>query len=592
LDNAEVIRAMSRTGERMIMNNENCDEVIEEIKRAEHVAFDTETVSLSDISLVALSIAYDDKVWFVPVTMTHFDNIDLSKLTDLLYTLREHKGLIMHNASFDMRVLREMGYWLDSAPDDTLLLSHLIDENTSHKLKDLAKEYLNITMLTFKEVCGVGKKQISFRDVSDKEIAERYASDDAKVTLQLYNLFLSMMSENTKKAYYEIEKPLILAVDSMHECGVPVDGSLLNKINAECVTLRDAYEEKLKHYMGDVNINSSKQLREYFIDKKRCAVLKRSRKTDEPSVNSEVLKKYAQKGVQEADWILKYRFYSKIVSTFITALTPDEEGKIHPSFHQVGTTSGRFSSSEPNFQNIPKRRDDKLGIRKCITAPKGYVFVGYDYSAIELRLAAHFSNEESLIKVFEEGRDIHSEVAKSVGCSRDQAKVVSYGLMYGMGINSLSKSMRTDRVTANKYMHNFRTNYPQLTTFMQEIKKEVVGNKKITMLYGREGHLPKYFEDLTEWDKGGCLRKMANAIIQGSAAMMMKKAMILIHEQIKDLDACIIASIHDELLVIVSEDNAKKVSEIVKNSMIKAGEGLRVPITVDGGIGKNWMEVH
>ena len=576
----------------MILENKKCDKVIKEIKEAKHVAFDTETVSLEDTSLVAMSIAYDDKVWFIPVEMKHFANIDKGNLHNLLNTISKHKGLVVHNASFDMKVLREMGYWLNSAPDDTLILSHLIDENTSHKLKELSKEYLGYEMLTFKEVCGTGKKQISFSDVSDKDIAEKYASDDAKVTLQLYNLFVSMLNSNLLKAYEEIEKPLLLSVDAMHECGVPIDTARLKQIEQECVSLRDAYQQKLQHYMGDVNINSSKQLREYFITNKRCPVLKRSNKTQEPSVNSEVLKKYANKGIQEADWILKYRFYSKIVSTFVTALTPDDEGKIHPFFHQVGTTSGRFSSSNPNCQNIPRAKDDRLGIRKCISAPKGYVFVGYDYSAIELRLASHFSEEEALIKVFEEDRDIHSEVANSVGCTRDQAKVVSYGLLYGMGINALTKSMKTDRATANQYMHNFRIQYPKLDAFMRNVKTQVLKTGKVEMLYGRERHLPKYFEDLTDWDKGGCLRSMANAVIQGSSAMMMKKAMVLVQEKIKYLDACIIATIHDELLVISNEIIADKVSNIIRDSMIKAGEGLRVSIKVDGGIGKTWDEVH
>jgi len=578
----------------MLVLEKDIEDIKKEIDNAEYVALDTETISLNEKTIVSFSFAIKNKVYFVPVRMKYFFNVSEEVAMDLLKYISEHKGVVFHHFAFDGIVLHEAGIDLQHAPHDTLIISHLLDENGSHKLKDLVQERLNYTMIRFKDICGTGKKQIEFRDVKDKEKAMKYASDDAEYTLRLFELLLNELNNNPNlmKAYEEVERPLLLVVNDMHIQGLPADARRVASIEKKCISLRDLYKRKLDHYMVNVNLDSPKQLKEYFIGKKGLQVLKRSKRTNEPSVDSDVLKKYAKMGVNEADWILKYRFYAKITSTFIPALKPDTEGRIHPFFHQVGTTSGRFSSSNPNCQNLPRAKDDELGIRKCIRAPKGYKLVGYDYSAIELRLTAHFSNQKNLIDSFNKGTDMHAMVAKDVGCTRDQAKTLSYALLYGAGINVIAKNMKTDRVHASQYIQAFRVKYHDITLFIQNTKQEIINNNKIGMLYGRERHMPKYFEDLSEWEKGGVLRSMVNAKIQGSSAMMMKKAMVDIYNGIQKYDAHIVATIHDEIICLVKEDEAEEVAKVMDKAMTDSGKGLKVKITVDGGIGNNWMEIH
>jgi DNA polymerase-1 len=576
----------------MIMKDEMLEKTIAEIKNADYIALDFETISLEDLTPVACSIAYGDTVLFIPIRMKYFFNVSETTLTNVLKTLVQQNNIIFHNASFDIQVLRKMGFRFSEAPHDTLLLSHLVNENGSHKLKDLIDEHFKYSMIRYKEICGTGKKQITFADVSDKVLAEKYASEDAEYTLKLFKKLLTLISNNAMKAYTDIERPLILVVDEMHEFGLPVDINKLKGIEEQCKQLQAFYKSKLEYYMSDVNLNSSKQLKDYFIGKKGNQVMKRSKKTNAPSIDSEVLKKYADKKVQEADWILKYRFYSKILSTFIPALTPDGEGNIHSSFHQVGTSSGRFSSSHPNFQNIPKAKDDKLGIRSCIKVPKGYKLVGFDYSAIEMRLTAHFSDEKLLLDAFNNGVDVHASVAKSVGCTRDQAKTLSYATLYGAGVNVIAKNMQTDRVTATQFLHNFKMKYQNIESMIRDLKLEITGKGKIDMLYGRERHLPLFFDDLTEWEKGCVLRSIVNAKIQGSAAMLMKHAMLCIYESIRHLDAHVIGSIHDEIICLSSDKDAEEVARIMKSCMEREGEGLKVKLTVDGGIGNDWSQLH
>jgi DNA polymerase I-like protein with 3'-5' exonuclease and polymerase domains len=871
----------------MIVKSADIKEIIEEIKKAEYIALDTETISLTDKTLVAFTFAFNNKTYFCPIKMDYFFNLPMEKAKVLLQEICNHKGVIFHHFAFDGLVLSNIGITFNHAPHDTLLISHLINENISHSLKKLTKHYLKYDMLKYEDVCGVGRKQIHFSEVQDKELAIQYAEDDVKYTLQLFNLLYPKLNNNMKKAYDNIERPLLLVVLDMHLTGVPVNSSKIDLVKSTCVKQRDFYKAKLEHYMSDVNLNSSKQLREYFINYKGCRVLRRSRITGEPSVNSDVLKKYAKSGINEAEWILRYRYYSKILATFIPALTPDENGLIHPWFHQVGTTSGRFSSSNPNClsldteiltpngwkkhsdlfigdsvyqwengavtltkvlnkylgvqkgirynnrhidicaslnhrqvfkdrktgeykvkemknfmkdalilhggklrcsnynkevmkfnvavqadgyitkkyidfgftkkrkgerlvnilnasgikyedrstsnrfryivygkeyliyltpdkefsdeciqlgedfieelfywdgsftrknnyasarehnvdivqaaaaltgkyrthkrvyvsahgsisyqldftrknysgtafsgnnsigklipisnlnvwaisvpssfiiarrngkvfvtgncQNLPNAKDDNLHIRSCIEAGDGYKLVGFDYSAIELRLTAHFSNEEKLIEVFNKNLDIHQQVADDVGCSRDQAKTLSYATLYGAGINVISKNMKSSREEACQYLANFRVKYPSLAKFISSTRQKCIEDEKIVMLYDRERHLPEDFESFKDWDKGGIIRSMVNALIQGSSAMMMKKAMIDIHEELKNLNAHLILTVHDELICIVEESEAEKVAKIMKECMERAGIGLKVPITVEGGIGDNWEEVH
>lgn len=577
----------------MIVEEKDVDRICKEIEDADVVALDFETVSLEDKTAVAFSLAYGNKVYFVPIKMKYFINLPFKSYLKLLITLVHHSDLIFHNTAFDLQVLDKIGVSVRHPPHDTLILSHLINENGSHKLKDLVKEYLDYDMIRYKEVCGTGKKQIEFRDVTDKALAEKYASDDAKQTLELFRLLYPKVrnDKGLAQAYDEVERPLLLVVNDMHLHGVPINKEKIDVIRTKCDKFKDFYKGKLDIYMSGVNLNSPKQLREYFVDNKHLPILKRSRKTNEPSVDSEVLEKYADKhNCMEADWILKYRYYSKILTTFVPALTPDESGKIHSHFHQVGTTSGRFSSSEPNFQNIPAK--DEFDIRDSIEAPEGYTLVGADYSQMELRLAAHFSKDKRMCKLFNDDYDIHKETADKVGCDRRQAKVLNFGLLYGMGVRTLAKTLECSGQEAQEYLHNYYQTYPQLQLWLRQKRQDAISQGYLQLLYGRKRHIPPNFDDQTDWKKGGILRSMVNSIIQGSGAMIIKKAMVLMHKDLKEFNAVVLAQIHDEVIVICKEENAKKVKKIVVDSMIKPTQNLRVSFKVDSKMGQTWQAIH
>lgn len=576
----------------MIVTNINIRTVLQQVNSIPKklIGLDFETVSLKDKTVVAFTFAYDDKKFFVPIRMKYFSNVTEDNYKELLKVILNQE-VIFHHSAFDLQVLDKIGLYCEKAPHDTLIISHLHNENGSHKLKDLVKEYLNYDMLKFKDVCGTGKKQISFRDVSDKDVAYKYAVDDAVYTLKLFNhLYPFITAEKDLTEAYSIERPLLLVINDMHLQGVPINGSKIASIKKECEEKVDDYKGKLDYYMLDVNINSSKQLKEYFIDKKRMPVCKRSRKTDAPSVDSEVLKQYSNKGSREAEWILKYREYNKILSTFVPALVPDAEGLIHPHFHQVGTTSGRFSSSDPNFQNIPVH--DDLNIRACIEAPKGNIFIGADYGQMELRLTAHMSQDKNMMETFNKGKDIHSMTSSKVGCSRSMAKVLNFGILYGMGVNALAKNLGCDRQEANKYKHEYRVSYPSLERYMARTRVMADRDGYLTLLHGRRRHLPEKYKTAEEWSKQGILRSMSNATIQGGCAMIIKKAMILMYEELEKYDAHIIAQVHDEVIVMCKEEYAGQVQEIVERCMIKPTLNLSVPFTVDSGIGKSWQEIH
>ena len=577
----------------MIVKEQDVERICKEIEQSDYVSLDFETVSLQDKRPVAFTFAYGDKVYFVPIKMKYFINLPFKAYLKLIITLAKHENLIFHHAAFDLQVLDKMGVSCRTSPHDTLILSHLVDENGSHKLKDLSKQYLDYNMLKYKDVCGVGKKQIPFSHVKDKEVAEKYASDDAAVTLQLFNLLYEKVAkdENLAQAYNEVERPLLLVVNDMHLHGVPINGEKIDQICTKCDKFKEHYKGKLDCYMADVNLNSPKQLREYFIGKKKMPILKRSRKTNEPSVDSEVLQKYASKhNSMEADWILKYRYYSKILTTFVPALTPDESGKIHPHFHQVGTTSGRFSSSEPNFQNIPAK--DEFGIRDAIEAPEGYTFVGADYSQMELRFAAYESGDKAMIETFNKGKDIHSETAKKVGCDRGQAKCINFGILYGVGVRTLSKMMGSTAQEAQEYIHNYHSSYKTLYLWTREVRQRALEQGYLQLFLGRQRHIPPNFEDKTDWQKGGILRSMVNSVIQGGCASAMKKAMVLMHEDLKKFNATVIATIHDEVIVLCKEENADEVKKIVEKDMLKPIENLGVKFEVDVNVGRTWSEVH
>ena len=571
----------------------------------EIISIDTETVSLSDKILLCFSISYIDKggqqkTYVYPIKMNTTINEEREKMLPFLIHLIKNNKIIFHNSSFDVIVLIKYGIpqELFQDIDDTVIISHLLDENIRHGLKSLVKRYFHYSMFEYKEVCGTGKKQISFADV-DWEIAKKYSEQDAEFTLKLYNYLYPKLQQEGKllKIYETIERPLLSVVIDMQKNGININTDKVKEISDLCKENIDSIEERLTIFLGeDFNINSSKQLKEYFIDKLGKEILKKSKITNEPSVDKEVLEKYAEKD-PVAKLILEYRKYKKIYSTFIPALTPDDwdlktkTGKIYASFNQAGTVSGRFSSSSPNMQNIPREKDE-YGIRETIIADKEQILVGADYSQIELRVLAHVSQDSNLLKAYQEKKDIHKMTADACGITRDEAKRVNFGIAYGMGIKTLGKRINKSYEEAEKYIQKYHETYPKVIEFWDNAKKCIKEKGFVETVMGRKRRRSKEFFDKDSYEQEMEIRSMTNHIIQGSAADLIKIAMVDMYPKLKNMGARIVLSVHDEVIISVSKDKAQKTKEIIYNSMIKAGKILTVPVEVDIKFGNTWADTH
>lgn len=568
---------------------------------AKFVGVDTETVSLTDKTMVGFSVAFDKNAYYIPIRDNVLPNMPMNKAEELLRIILDTSTVIFHNSAFDLPVLHKFGIDISLFYNvhDTLLMANLVDENIRHGLKSLVKRYFHYTMTELKELCGTGKKRISFADApKDKYL---YACDDAYYTLKLFHFLTDKLIQDKRLAwvYSKIECPLLHVVADMHVNGINIDVKKVKEIRDKCEKIINLAEVKLKIEMGDkINFGSTQQLKKYFIDEQYMPVIKQSSKTGKPSMDKEVLEKYAETNAV-AKTLLEYRKYSKIMSTFIPALTPSEwdldtlSGKIHANFNQAGTTSGRFSSSRPNMQNIPRSsEDDAIKIREAVVPDTGEILIGADYSQIELRILAHFSRDPNLVKAYNENKDIHQQTANACGCSRFNAKTVNFGLVYGMGSRTLAKKIKVSVEEAQQYIDRYFNTYSGVKIFWAEAEKHFKDFGYVETLSGRKRRRSDNFDAKDAYDQGAEVRSATNAIIQGSAADLIKIAMVSMYPQLKKYNARIISTVHDEILVSCPVKNAKQVYAVVHRSMMMAGENLSVPIDIAIKFGRNWEEAH
>lgn len=564
-------------------------------------AIDTETVSLEDKTLVGFSIAEKKNgkliTRYFPVRDKVLDNYPLDDARKILQSYVNNYKCVFHNSSFDLVVLEQFGInTKDIDVEDSLILANIYDENVRHGLKGLTKRYFHYHMIEFKEICGTGKKQIPFSE-SEHPDKYKYAADDAYWTYKLWEFLLQGMQSRQSELnlYYTIEKPLFTIIAQMHKDGITIDVARVKELKELFERKMELAGDKIKHIMGDVNLNSPKQLREYFIDGKNMPVLKRSKRTNEPSVDKEVLKTYSESCI-EAELILEYRKYAKLYSTFIPAMTPKDFnvgtmlGNVYPTFRQAGTVSGRFSSSSPNFQNIP--HEDELGLRSCVVAEKGHKLVGCDFSQIELRVLAHFSQDFNLMKAYKENKDIHQQTADACGIERYNAKTINFGIVYGMGAGTLGKRLEVGYDEAQNYIERYFHNYPGVKEWWDNTEQHIKDFGFTETLFGRKRHVTNKFYSKDDYEQGCEIRSLINAVIQGTAAEIMKLAMINMAPKLAQIGARIVSTVHDEVIVTAPESKAKQAYKIVSNAMVEAGEKLTVPVTVDGAIGKTWEEIH
>ena len=583
---------------------------IAKLKKSSFFALDTETTGLDymDAKLVGISLSVKSgEAAYIPLAHNHDDQLPEDLVLRELKPILESKKtkVIGQNIKFDRNILSRYGINLNSIENDTMLMSYVLNSTASrHNLDALAQHYLNYKTTTFEEVAGKGVKQITF-DLVPIDKAVHYASEDADITFRLYEELKSKLAKEPilSALLEEVEIPLIRVLSDMEQAGTLVNEKIL-KAQSKNFSERIAKLEKEAYGLADqeFNLGSPKQLQEIFFGQLNYPIIQKT-PGGQPSTAENVLKQLAE-DYELPKIILEHRTLSKLKSTYTDKLPLQisaNTGRIHTSFNQTGTSTGRLSSSDPNLQNIPIRTEDGRRIRQAFESSKGYQLISADYSQIELRVMAHLSKDESLIKAFQEGQDIHSSTASEVfevnikevnSDQRRNAKAINFGLIYGISAFGLSKQLGINRNLAAEYMDIYFSRYPGVRKYMEKIKSDAKKIGYVETLFGRRLYLP-------EISTGNAIRRQAaervaiNAPVQGTAADIMKKAMLAVHDSLikEKIDAKLILQVHDELVIESNKKDSERVAEILTKSMSKAAK-LLVPLDVEIGIGKNWDQAH
>lgn len=595
-----------------ISTKDDLGKLIKNASQAKTLALDTETTGLDymDSDLVGISMSFTPgEAFYIPIN--HKD--DSSPQLDMDYVLEELRPLledskqkiIGQNIKFDMNILSQHGINISSIKNDTMMMSYVLDASaTRHNLDALSSYYLGYKTSTFEDVAGKGVKQVTFDEVSIAD-ATHYAAEDADITLRLYEELLSKLEsvESLKKLNEDIEIPLIEVLSEMEQNGAGLNSKILNAQSKDLSNRIKKIEKKAYVLAGDeFNLGSTKQLREIFFDKLGYRVIKKT-PGGQPSTDEKVLAELAEE-YELPKILLEHRTLSKLKSTYTDKLPSQisiSTGKVHTSFHQAVTTTGRLSSSDPNLQNIPIRTEDGRRIRQAFEPSKGHKFVSADYSQIELRVMAHMSKDEGLLTAFQDGEDVHSKTASEVfnvdidavtTDLRRNAKAINFGLIYGISAFGLGKQLNINRNLAAEYMAMYFEKYPGVKKYMETTKDFAAENGYVETLFGRR----LYLRDI---NASNAMRRQAseraaiNAPVQGTAADIMKIAMIKMHQLIKEtnVEAKLILQVHDELILDTPKKEIDEVIGLVTESMMGAAS-LDVPLEIDVGVGDNWDQAH
>ena len=588
------------------------EKVIKNASKAETVAIDTETTGLDymDTDLVGISLSYKPgEAYYIPINHQD-DTVNQLKLNVVLDALKpvlesSKNKIIGQNIKFDRNVLAKYGINISSIKNDTMMMSYVLDASaTRHNLDALSSYYLNYKTSTFEDVAGKGVKQITFDQVPIEE-ATNYAAEDADITLRLYEELNPKLESvaSLKKLNDEIEIPLIEVLSEMEQNGAILNSKILGSQSKDLENRIKKLEKKAYEIAGEeFNLGSTKQLREIFFDKLNYRVIKKT-PGGQPSTDEKVLVELAEE-YELPGVLLEHRTLSKLKSTYTDKLPgqiSETTGKVHTSFHQAVTTTGRLSSSDPNLQNIPIRTEDGRRIRQAFEPSKGHRFISADYSQIELRIMAHISKDAGLLQAFQEGEDVHSKTASEVfdvaieevtADLRRNAKAINFGLIYGISAFGLGKQLGISRNLAAEYMAMYFEKYPGVKKYMESTKDFASQNGYVETLFGRR----LYLRDI---NASNAIRRQAseraaiNAPVQGTAADIMKIAMIKTHQAIKaeNVKAKLILQVHDELILDTPKKEIDSVINLLTDSMMGAAS-LDVPLEIDVGVGDNWDQAH
>lgn len=598
-----------------VLEQADFDAWLARLQAADCFAFDTETTSIDAqrAELVGLSFAVaPGQAAYVPLAHSYMGAPTQLALEPVLAALKPlledpAKLKVMQHGKYDLNVLTRYGITIQGIAFDTMLESYVLDATaTRHDMDSLALKYLGHSTIRFEDIAGKGAKQLTFDQIAIEQ-AGPYAAEDADVTLRLHETLWPKLEAVPGLAgvLRDIEMPLVPALARIERNGALVDSALLGVQSRELGEKMIALEKEAYELAGqEFNLGSPKQLGEILFVKLGLPVVSKTA-SGQPSTAEAVLQELADQDFPLPKVLMQYRQMSKLKSTYTDKLPQQinpRTGRIHTSYHQAVTATGRLSSSDPNLQNIPIRTAEGRRIRQAFVAPQGYRLLAADYSQIELRIMAHLAQDEGLLHAFQNDLDVHRATAAEVmgvpleevsNEDRRRAKAINFGLIYGMSAFGLAKQIGVGRAEAQAYIDRYFQRYPGVLAYMERTRAQVVDQGYVETLYGRRLYLP----DIHSKNQG--LRRAAeraaiNAPMQGTAADIIKRAMIAVDAWLQatpELDARVILQVHDELVLEVREDQVERLREGLLPLMSGAGE-LDVPLLVESGVGGNWDEAH
>ncbi len=588
------------------------DDLVKRLESCKNFVFDLETTSLDymNAKIVGWVFLVDKDSFYIPVSHDYLDapkQLNFDIVLTLLKPILENKsiGKIGQNLKYDSHILANYGIALNGIVDDTMLKSYCLNSVASrHNMDDLSEHYLGHTTIHFSDIAGKGKKQITFNQVSINDGAP-YACEDVIVTHKLNEVLAQELVNYAKlyKLYQMIELPLIAVLVTMERNGVELDATILGKQQFDVAAQMEIIKAQAFELAGDAfNLESPKQIQQILFSEEGLG-LEPKKKTPKgaPSTNEEALKLLDHPLV---DLILSYRTLTKLNSTYLEALPKQIDlhtKRLHTSYHQAGTATGRLSSSNPNLQNIPIRSEQGAKIRSAFIASKGNVIIAADYSQIELRIMAHISQDEHLLKAFNNDEDVHRATASMMfslpieqitNDHRRKAKAINFGLIYGMSAFGLAKQINVSRTEAKQYIDAYFANYPSVLNYMDSTKELAKEKGFVETLIGRRLYLPQ-INAKNKMLQQHALRTAINAPMQGSSADIIKQAMLDVNAWIgkNNPDIKMIMQVHDELVFEVNASKADEFAHKIQGLMENAYP-LDIPLKVDVGIGSSWQEAH
>ncbi len=543
------------------------------------------------------------EAWYVP-----FAEATTAEYAAIVKPLFENEAIakIGQNVKFDLMVLRRIGIELRGRKYDTMILHYLLDPESRHNMNALAERYLDYKPIEIETLIGKGSKQLTM-DLVGVERVKEYAAEDADITLQLKHVLYPMVERiGLHDLYFDIEEPMIDVLAEIEEAGVRIDTAALAEYAVELNRKLGMLENAIRDEAGEpsLNINSTRQLGEVLFGKMRIAEKPKMTKTKQFCTDEEYLQSFAHKH-RIVDLVLEYRGVKKLLSTYVEALPQlvnRRTGRIHTSFNQAVTATGRLSSTNPNLQNIPVRDEMGRRIREAfIPSDDDHVLLSADYSQVELRLMAHLSGDESLIAAFAHGEDVHAAtaaklfgkpIAEVTAEERRRAKTANFGIIYGISAFGLSQRLEIPRKEAKELIDGYFASYPKVREYMERVVDEARRDGYVATIFGRR----RYLNDIASRNavaRGLAERNAVNAPIQGSAADIMKIAMIAVSHRFaaEGIRSRVILQVHDELVVDTLREEQERVARIVTESM-EAAAALKVRLLADCGVGANWLEAH